>query len=68
MRVGAASCEPGAERFGAHLGPIGALQRSVNSGEMPAFLAPTPRARSFDAYNAPETWETNAGGEIRCAP
>jgi len=39
-----------------------------NSGEMPAFLAPTPRARSFDAYNAPETWETNAGGEIRCAP
>lgn len=35
---------------------------------MPAFLAPTPRARFFETYSGPEGWETNANGEIRCAP
>ncbi len=35
---------------------------------MPAFLAPTPRARFYESYSGPETWEAKPNGEIRCAP
>lgn len=35
---------------------------------MPAFLAPTPRARFFESYSGPDQWETDAHGQIKCAP
>ena len=52
-----------ARRFGHH-----ALRRVRPPRRMPAFLAPTPKARFFESYQAPEMWATNERGEIRCAP
>lgn len=49
-------------------GGVGAAAWEQRWETMPSFLAPTPRARFFESYNGPDKWETNANGEIRCAP